>query len=127
MLAQQLASLCHMTALIVWLAATAQDQVAVGVAMAAHQCQLAITGRLGIEVGRPAGEDRLYRDPDIAVGTVFKADGAGKGRGQLAVELGFGGASANGPPADEIPQIEHAGEIEKFGGTGEPFLSKGQK
>ena len=81
MLAQQVASLCNMIALIVGLAATAQDQMTVGVAMAAHQCQLAITGRLGIEVGRPAGEDRLDCDPDIAIGAVFKTDGAGKGRG----------------------------------------------
>ena len=78
-------------------------------------------------MGRPAGEDCLDCDPDIAVGAVFKTDGAGEGGGQLAVELGFGGAGTDGAPADEIPQIEHAGEIEKFGGTGEPFLSKGQK
>ncbi len=127
MLAQQLASLCHMTALIVWLAATAQDQVTIGVAMTAHQCQPPVAGRLRIEVRGPAGKDGLDRDPDVAIGAVFKTDGTGEGRGQLAVELGFGGTGADGTPADEVPQIEHAGEIEKFGGTGEPFLSKCQQ
>ena len=80
-LAQQLTSLCHMIVLIVGQAATAQDQVTIGVAMTAHQCQPPVTGRLWIEVRGPAGKDGLDRDPDVAIGAVFKTDGAGEGRG----------------------------------------------
>ena len=48
---------------------------------------------------------RVCRDFDIAIGAVFKADGGRQTRGQFAVNLAFGGACADGAPADQVTDV----------------------
>lgn len=45
-------------------------------------------------------------DGDTAVGTVFEANGEGTAAGELAVELGFGGARTDRSPRDEVLMVD---------------------
>ena len=58
--------------------------------------------------------DRIDRNFDIAIGTVFKADWTRQAGRQLAMDLRFCGAGTNGTPADQVSNILRADHIEKF-------------
>ena len=57
-------------------------------------------------------------DFHVAVSAVFEADGRRKAAGQLAVHLAFGGARANGAPADEIANVLRRNHVQKLAGGG---------
>ena len=58
-------------------------------------------------------------DANIAIGAVFKANRHGQARGQFAVNLTFGGAGADGTPADEVADELWRNRIQKFRGAGQ--------
>lgn len=63
--------------------------------------------------GRAEGIDG---DLEAAVGGVFEPDGHGEAAGKFAVRLGFGGASTDGGPGDEIVGVLRNNGVKKFGG-----------
>jgi hypothetical protein len=56
---------------------------------------------------------------DGAVGAVLEAEGHREAGGHLPVGLGFGGAGADGTPADEVGDVLRRDGIEKLGGGGQ--------
>lgn len=66
-------------------------------------------------------------DLEAAVGTVLEADGTGQTRSEFAMALAFGGACADGAPADQVGNVLRADEIQELGGGGHPFLVEVQQ
>ena len=56
------------------------------------------------------------RDGQAAVGAVLEADRRGQAAGHFAVGLRFGGARADGGPADQVLQVLRRDRVERFGG-----------
>ncbi len=71
--------------------------------------------------------DRIDRNPGVAIGSVFKPDRAGEGRGHFTVDLALGGPRANRAPADQIGDKLAGHHIEKLGGRGNAELVHLQK
>ncbi len=71
--------------------------------------------------------DRIDRNPGVAVGSVFKPDRAGEGRGHFTVDLAFGGPCANRAPADQIGDKLAGHHIEELGCRGNAQLVHLQK
>lgn len=59
--------------------------------------------------------DGVEGDLDGAAGAVFEANGHGEAGGKFAVDLGLGGASADGAPGDEVCDVLGGDGVEKFG------------
>ena len=73
------------------------------------------------------GADGIDGDFEVAVGAVFKAHGAGKAAGQLAVHLAFGGARADGAPGNQVGIILRRDHVEKFGGGRHAHVVEGEQ
>ncbi|MNZ48630.1 hypothetical protein D3C78_663780 [compost metagenome] len=105
------------------------DRVVVRLAVAAAQYHVAVRVALG-------GDDRhaaflvdaeeavrlghrlqgVDGNGQAAVGAVLEADRRGQARSHLAVGLRFGGAGADGRPADQVLQVLRGNRVERFGG-----------
>ncbi|MCY1226278.1 hypothetical protein D9M72_385050 [compost metagenome] len=59
------------------------------------------------------------RHGQAAVGAVLEADGRGQTGGHFTVSLGFGGARADGRPADQVLQVLRGDRVECFGSGGQ--------
>src|SRR5690606_24544466 len=96
--------------------AAAQYHVAVGVAFGSDDRHAAFlvdteeTVRLGYRLQGVDG------DGQAAVGAVLEADCRGQARSHFAVGLRFGGAGADGRPADQVLQVLRGNRVERFGG-----------
>ena len=66
----------------------------------------------------------VHGDLQVAVGAVLEADREGEAAGHLAVGLGFGGAGADGAPADHVGHIFRCDRIEHL--VGHRHLQFGQ-
>ncbi|MCY1516558.1 hypothetical protein D9M68_511940 [compost metagenome] len=64
------------------------------------------------------------RHGQAAVGAVLEADRGGQAGGHFAVGLGFGGARADGGPADQVLQVLRGNRIERLGGGGQAHLGQ---
>ncbi|MNZ42792.1 hypothetical protein D3C78_603750 [compost metagenome] len=62
-----------------------------------------------------------------AVGTVLEADGRGQAGRHFTVSLGFGGARADGRPADQVLQVLRGDRVEGFGGGWQAFFGQVQQ
>jgi hypothetical protein len=67
-----------------------------------------------VRLGR--GEHRIDGDADIAIGAVLETDRAGEPGGELAMDLAFGGARADGAPGDEIDDVLGRHHVEELAG-----------
>src|SRR6202012_5073847 len=93
-------------------AATAQDDVAVAVAGGGDHGSGPGRGDAEERVrggGGPAGVDR---DLGVAVGAVLEAHRHGQAGGQLAVNLAFGGAGADGAPGHGVGDVLRGDRVE---------------
>jgi hypothetical protein len=52
---------------------------------------------------------------DVAIGAVLEAHRAGQAGRQLAVHLRFGGARADGAPADQVGDVLRADHVQELG------------
>ena len=106
------------------LAAAAKDDVAVLIAFGDEDGGLAVFGVAEEVVGLAGGEDGFDGDLDVAGGAVFEADGAGDAGDELAVDLAFGGAGADGSPADEGGDVLGGDHVEELGAGGDAHLGE---
>ena len=67
---------------------------------------------------RLRGEDGVDGDLHIARGGVLESDRTGEAGDELAVDLAFGGARADGSPADEVGDVLRRDHVEEFGAGG---------
>ena len=56
--------------------------------------------------------------------TVLETDGEGNTGGELAVELGLSGTSADGTPRDEVGDVLGRDGVEKLGSDGDAEVGK---
>lgn len=101
---------------VIRLFAAAQDDVAVGIAGGVDDGGVAGFGYGEKMVGMGGCADGIDGDFEVAVGTVFEADGTGKAGGKLSVHLAFGSACTDGAPRDEVGVILRRNHVEKLGG-----------
>lgn len=99
--------------------AAAEDDVAVGVAARDDGGRGAIEVDAEEGLGLGGGFDGVDGGGDGAIGAVFEAEGHGEAGGHLTVGLRFGGAGADGGPADEVGDVLRRDRIEELGGGGE--------
>ena len=102
--------------------AAAQDDVAVLVAGGVHDRRVAALGDRQEVVRRRRGLDRVDRDPDVAVGAVLEADGARQSGRELAMDLAFGRARADGAPRDQVGDVLRRDHVEVLGPGGQVEL-----
>ena len=76
----------------------------------------------GMGVG--GGEDRVDGHLHVAGGGVLEAHRAGDAGDQLAVDLAFGGARADGSPTDEAGDVLGRDHVEEFGSGGHAHLGQ---
>ena len=105
-------------------AAAAQDDVAVAVALGDEDGGLAVLGVAEEVVGLTGGEDGFDGDLHVAGGAVFEADGAGEAGDEFAVDLAFGGAGADGSPADERGDVLGGDHVEELGAGGDAHVGE---
>ena len=79
--------------------------MAVLVALGLHNRDLAVFVHRQKVVATRCRLDGVCRDLDVAVRAVFKPNRCRQARGQLAVDLAFGGACANRAPADQVADV----------------------
>ena len=85
-----------------WVAAGGQ---CIGLALVVHaEKSLRLAGRF----------DRIDRNGQAAVGSVFEAEGHGETGSHLAVGLAFGGPGADGRPANQIGDILWSNRVEQL-------------
>ena len=126
-LRQQLAGSIHVGGAVVGGLAAAQDDVAVGVAVGLEDGGHAHLGDAHEGVRGLGCQNGVGCHFHAAVGAVLEAHGAGQATGQLAVALAFGGACADGAPADEFADELGREQIEEFGGNGHAELQHVQQ
>ena len=126
-LRQQLAGSIHVGGAVVGGLAAAQDDVAVGVAVGLEDGGHAHLGDAHEGVRGLGCQNGVGCHFHAAVGAVLEAHGAGQATGQLAVALAFGGACADGTPADEFADELGREQIEEFGGNGHAELQHVQQ
>src|SRR5581483_9755206 len=98
--------------------------MAVGVAAGGENGGLAVLGVAEERVRLACGEDGLNCDTGIAGGAVFEADWAGEAADELAMELAFRGARADGAPAYQCCQVLWRDEIEELAAGGDTQLGE---
>ena len=69
----------------------------------------------------------VYSNLNIALGSIFKSDGAGKTRCQLPVILALCGSGANGSPRHQIGDILRRDGIQKFTRRGHAHIINTQQ
>ena len=70
---------------------------------------------------------RIDRHGQAAVSAVLEAYGRRQAGRHFAVGLGFGGACADGRPADQVLQVLRGDRVEGFGGSGQAHFSQVQQ
>lgn len=96
--------------------AAAQDDVHIGVAARVDDAREAVLVDAQEAVAHAGRAHRVDGDLQAAVGAVLEADGEGDAAGQLAVDLRFGRARADGAPADQVGQVVGRDRIEHLAG-----------
>ena len=71
--------------------------------------------------------DRIDGDADIAVGAILEADWRGEAGGELAMDLAFGGAGADGGPAHQVGDVLRGDWFQQFCCGREPHAGDFQK
>ena len=110
-------------------AATAapQHQVTIGVAGGGNNRGLALAVDAEEMVGAGGGLHGIDRNGDAAVGAVLVTNRHRQPRGHLAVGLAFGGAGADGGPADQIGDVLGHHRIQQFRGRRQPLFGQLQQ
>ena len=67
-------------------------------------------------LGLGGGPDGVDGGLEVAIGAVLESEGHRKARGHLPVGLRFGGAGADGAPADEVGDVLRSDRVEHLGG-----------
>ena len=96
--------------------ATAQDHVAVLVAVGLHDGDLSVLVHRQEVVAAGRGLDRVGGDLDVAVGAVLEADRRRQPGRQLPVHLAFRGACADRAPGDQVAQVLRRDHVQEFAG-----------
>ena len=63
--------------------------------------------------------DRVGRDLDVAVGSVFKTNRCRQARSQFAVHLALGGTCANRAPSDQVANVLRTDGVQKLAACGQ--------
>src|ERR1035437_6963586 len=105
-------------------AASAQDDVAIGISLSDEDGRLAGFGEAEEGMGVGGGEDGVDGDLYVAGGAVLESHRAGDAADQLAVDLALGGARADGPPTDEAGDVLGRDHVEEFGSGGDAHLGQ---
>ena len=98
--------------------------MAIRVAVGDEDGRLAVFGVAEEGVGVAGGHDGFDGDLDVAGGSVLEADGAGEAGDELAVDLAFGSAGADGAPTYEAGDVLGGDHVEKFGAGGDTHLGE---
>ncbi len=98
----------------------AQDDVAIGIARGGGDGAAALFGHSQEMMGVGCGLHRIDGDPDVTVGAVLEADGAGQARGELAVYLTFSRAGADGAPRHQVREVLRSDHVEKLAARRQP-------
>ena len=104
----------HMGGVVVRCLATAQDDVAVGVAARLDDRDLAIFVHRQEMVRAGGGLDRIGGDPDVAVGAVLETDRRRQAGGEFAVNLALGRARTDRAPGDQVADVLRRDDVEKL-------------
>jgi hypothetical protein len=100
------------------LGTAAQDDEAVGVASSLGNSGETLLGHTHEVVLSSGGANGVDSDSEATVGTVLEAHGERETGSKLTVELGLGGASANGSKGDEVCEELGRDSVEHLGGNG---------
>ncbi len=102
--------------------ATPQDQMAIGIARGGHNGGVTVV----VDAQEMVGLRRRFHGIDggngTAVGAIFEADRHRQTRSHLPVGLAFGGAGADGRPADQIGDVLGHHRIEQLGSRRQAHL-----
>lgn len=100
------------------LSAAAENDEAVGVAGSLGDSSETLLGYTHEVVLGSGGANGVNSNSEAAVGTVLEAHGEGETGSKLTVELGLGGASANGSKGDEVCEELRGDGVEHLRGNG---------
>ena len=104
--------------------ATAQDDVQVLIPTRLDDGRNALFRNAHKRVRVAARAHRVDGDGHAAVRAVLEADGEGHARGELAVELGLGGARADRAPRDEVVEVLWGNGVEELKADGDAEMSE---
>ena len=96
--------------------------MAVVVAASFHNGDLAILVDRKKVMSALRRKDRINGNPNIAIGSVFKADGSRQTRSEFAMYLGFSCSGTDGPPTDQVGNVLRRNGIEKLGSCSDACL-----
>lgn len=103
---EHFAGLCDVSFVVVRSTfAAAQDDVAVGISGGGDGGGAAVHAHAEECLWLGCGFDRVDGGFEISESSVLKSEWHGEAAGHLAVGLGFGGARADGRPADEVCDV----------------------
>ncbi|VTR68543.1 hypothetical protein DESC_710039 [Desulfosarcina cetonica] len=108
--------------IVIGTGAAAQHDMGVRVARGLDHAGLTVRIDTEKRLGRAGGDHGVDGRGQVAVGAVFEPDRHGEPAGHLPVGLGFGGACANGSPADQPGGVLGNDAVEHFGGRGNTHL-----
>ena len=111
---QVLAGQRHAVRVVIGRLATAQDHVAVLVALGLDDGHLAVFVHREEMVRAAGGLDGVGGDLDVPIGAVLESDRCRQAGGQFAVHLALGGARTDGAPGNQVAQVLRRDHVEKF-------------
>ncbi len=116
------------------------NRVIVGFAVAATKNHVAVLVAFGSNNGHLAAlvdtektvraGNRLQRIDgygQATIGAIFETDRRGQAGGHFTVGLGFGGACANGRPADQVLHVLRCDGVQRFSGGRQAFFGQVQQ
>ena len=124
-LAQRLGNLGG--AVVVGVAAAAQDHVAVRVAGGPQDRRSARRIDPGEGVARGRGAHGVDGDLDVAVGPVLEADGHREARAELAMDLALGRPRTDRAPGNGVGDVLRGDRVEELATDGQAELDHGQE
>ena len=117
---EELLGLCDVRGRVVGaVGAAAEDDVTVGIAARDDGGGGTVEIDAEESLGGGGGLDGVDRGRDGAVGAVFETERHRETGGHLAVRLRFGGAGADGGPADQVGDVLRRDGVEQLGGGGQ--------
>ena len=95
---------------------TAQHQVSVGVAWCQDDCRMALFIHAEVPMAVSGAAHGIARNRHAAVGAIFETHWQVQPAGHFPVNLRFGGACANGRPAQQVVEVARRNWLQQLSG-----------